>query len=91
MRGDRVEIVVDTGNGVQTYVIEATKAGRRLEVSTARGVVEVNEVTRTGQVVRTGRFIQARVIALVEHPAEDRSTGASPARRRRNPNQQALI
>ncbi|MDP8956548.1 MAG: hypothetical protein M3N24_06285 [Actinomycetota bacterium] len=91
MRGDRVEIVVDTGNGVQTYVIEATKAGRRLEVSTARGVVEVNEVTRTGQVVRTGRFMQARVIALVEHPAEDQSLGASSSRRRRNPNQQALI
>jgi hypothetical protein len=91
MRGDRVEIVVDTGNGVQTYVIEATKAGRRLEVSTARGVVEVNEVTRTGQVVRTGRFMQARVIALVEHPAEDQSLSASRGRRRRNPNQQALI
>lgn len=91
MRGDRVEIVVDTGNGVQTYVIEATKAGRRLEVSTARGVVEVNEVTRTGQVVRTGRFMQARVIALVEHPAEDQSAGASRTRRRRNSNQQALI
>ena len=91
MRGDRVEIVVDTGNGVQTYVIEATKAGRRLEVSTARGVVEVNEVTRTGQVVRTGRFMQARVIALVEHPAEAQSTGGSSTRRRRNPSQQALI
>ena len=86
-----MEIVVDTGNGVQTYVIEATKAGRRLEVSTARGVVEVNEVTRTGQVVRTGRFMQARVIALVEHPAEDQSAGASRTRRRRNSNQQALI
>ena len=91
MRGDRVEIVVDTGNGVQTYVIEATKAGRRLEISTARGVVEVNEVTRTGQVVRTGRFMQARVIALVEHPAEAQSTGGSSTRRRRNPSQQALI
>ena len=91
MRGDRVEIVVDTGNGVQTYVIEATKAGRRLEVSTARGVVEVNEVTRTGQVVRTGRFMQARVIALVEHPAEDQSVSGSGSRRRRNTNQQALI
>ncbi|HEX2090037.1 MAG TPA: hypothetical protein VHI54_08970 [Actinomycetota bacterium] len=91
MRGDRVEIVVDTGNGVQTYVIEATKAGRRLEVSTARGVVEVNEVTRTGQVVRTGRFMQARVIALVEHPAEDQSVRTARIRGRRNPNQQALI
>ena len=91
MRGDRVEVVVDTGNGVQTYVIEATKAGRRLEVSTARGVVEVNEVTRTGRVVRTGRFMQARVIALVEHPAEDQSIASSGSRRRRNPSQQALI
>jgi hypothetical protein len=91
MRGERVEIVVDTGNGVQTYVIEASKAGRRLEVSTARGVVEVNEVTRTGRVVRTGRFMQARVIALVEHPAEDQSSAAPRTRRVRNPNQQALI
>jgi hypothetical protein len=90
MRGDRVEVVVDTGNGVQTYEIEATKAGRRLEVSTARGVVEVNEVTRTGQVVRTGRFMQARIIALVEHPAEDQSV-ASPSRRRRNTNQASLM
>ena len=86
-----MEIVVDTGNGVQTYEIEATKAGRRLEVSTSRGVVEVNEVTRTGQVVRTGRFMQARIIALVEHPAEDRSVGTSGSRRRRNTSQQALM
>ena len=91
MRGERVEIVVDTGNGVQTYVMEASKAGRRLEVSTARGVVEVNEVTRTGRVVRTGRFMQARVIALVEHPAEDQSVGTSRTRSRRNPNQQSMI
>jgi hypothetical protein len=70
MKGDRVEIVVDSGNGVRTYEIEATKAGRRLEVSTARGVVEVSEVTRTGQPVRTGRFMAARVVALVEHPSE---------------------
>ena len=91
MRGDRVEVVVDTGNGVQTYEIEATKAGRRLEVSTARGIVEVNEVTRTGVVVRTGRFMQARIIALVEHPAEDQSVGTAGSRRRRNPSQQALM
>ena len=91
MRGDRVEIVVDTGNGAQTYEIEATKAGRRVDVSTARGVVEVNEVTRTGQIVRTGRFMQARIIALVEHPAEDQSVGTSSTRRRKNPNQSALI
>jgi hypothetical protein len=69
MKGDRVEAVVDTGQGVQTFEIAATKAGRRLEVTTARGVVEVTEVTRTGTPVRTGRFMASRLIALVEYPA----------------------
>jgi hypothetical protein len=73
MRGDRVEIVVDTGNGgTQTFDIVATKNGRRLEVTTARGVVEVSEVTRGGTPVRTGRFMASRLIALVEHPAQER-------------------
>jgi hypothetical protein len=75
VKGDRVEIVVDTGNGVQTYEVVATKAGRRVDVRTGRGVVEVSEVTRSGQAVRTGRFMSARVIALVEHPAEEPPTG----------------
>jgi hypothetical protein len=79
VKGDRVEVVVDTGNGVQTYEIVATKAGRRVDVRTGRGVVEVSEVTRSGQAVRTGRFMSARVIALVEHPAEE-----PPAVRRRS-------
>ena len=71
MRGDRVEIVVDSGGSVRTYEIEATKAGRRVEVTTSRGgMIEVSEVTRSGAAVRTGRFLAARVIALVEHPAE---------------------
>ncbi len=69
MKGDRVEIIVDTGNGVQRFEIEATKSGRRVEVSTARGIVEVAEMTRTGQVVRTGRFMANRVVSIVEHPA----------------------
>jgi hypothetical protein len=67
-RGDRVEITVDTGGGVQRFEIEATRSGRRVEVSTARGMVEVVEVTRTGRVIRTGRFMASRVIAVVEHP-----------------------
>jgi hypothetical protein len=81
MKGDWAEIVVDSGDGVLKYSIEATKAGRRVEVSTSRGVIEVTEVTRTGTPVRTGRFMAARVVALVEHPA------ATPpaARRRRRP------
>jgi hypothetical protein len=71
VKGDRVEAVVDTGQGVQTFEIAATRAGRRIEVVTSRGVVEVREVTRTGQPVRTGRFMTSRLIALVEHPATD--------------------
>ncbi len=86
MKGDRVEVVIDTGDGVRTYEIDATRAGRKVEVSTVRGVVEVAEVTRTGKPVRTGRFMQTRVVALVEHPAADAATaeaGAVPRRRRR--------
>ncbi|MGH2818663.1 MAG: hypothetical protein ACRDJS_09425 [Actinomycetota bacterium] len=71
MRGDRVEVVVDVGEGTKTYEIVATKAGRRVEVGTVRGTVEVSEVTRNGEVVRTGRFMATRVVAVVEHPAED--------------------
>jgi hypothetical protein len=71
VKGDRVEVVVDVGEGTKTYEIVATKAGRRIEVSTIRGTVEVSEVTRNGEVVRTGRFMQSRIIALIEHPAED--------------------
>jgi hypothetical protein len=69
MRGDRVEIVVDSGNGVLKYEVEATKAGRRVEVSTSRGTVEVAEVTRSGTPVRSARFMASRVVAIVEHPA----------------------
>jgi hypothetical protein len=71
MKGDRVEAVVDTGQGTQTFELVASKAGRRLEVVTTRGVVEVREVTRSGNPVRTARFMATRLIALVEHPAAD--------------------
>jgi hypothetical protein len=74
MKGDRVEIVVDIGEGTKTYEIIATKAGRRVEISNVRGTVEVSEVTRNGEVVRTGRFMATRVVALIEHPAEDERT-----------------
>jgi hypothetical protein len=72
MKGDRIEAVVDTGQGTQTFEISATRAGRRLEITTSRGVVEVREVTRGGNTVRTGRFMTSRLIALVEHPAQER-------------------
>jgi hypothetical protein len=81
MRGDRVEIVVDVGNGVQTYEVEATRAGRRVEVTTGRSVVEVSEVTRGGTVVRTARFMATRVVALVEHPGVPAEGGTRLSKR----------
>jgi hypothetical protein len=84
MRGDRVEAVVDTGAGVQTFEITATRAGRRVEVTTARGIVEVTEVTRGGTPIRTGRFMASRLVALVEHPAmEGDNVGVDVSTRRR--------
>jgi hypothetical protein len=72
MKGDRVEIVVDAGSGTtRTYEVEATRAGRRVDIAQTRGTVEVSEVTRGCTAVRTARFLAGRVIALVEHPAAD--------------------
>jgi hypothetical protein len=76
VKGDRVEVVVDAGDGTRTYEIEATRAGRRLDITSGRGLVEVTEVTRGGTPVRTARFMANRVIALVEHPAA-RDQGAT--------------
>ena len=70
MKGDWVEIVVDTGGDPRTYKVSATRAGRRVEISIVRNVVTVAEVTRGGSVVRTARFMANRVLALVEHPAD---------------------
>ena len=72
MKGDRVEVMVDIGTGVERFEITATKAGRRVDISNVRGTVEVSEVTRNGQPVRTARFMATRVVALVEHPADER-------------------
>ena len=80
MKGDRVEAVVDTGQGTQTFEITARRAGRRIEITTARGVVEVTEVTRSGTPVRAGRFMANRLIALVEHPAQRIRTATSMSR-----------
>lgn len=80
MKGDRVEIVVDTGAAPLTYEVTATRAGRRVETTIRRGVVEVAEVTRGGTVVRTARFMSGRVLALVEHPVPRRSEAAETSR-----------
>jgi hypothetical protein len=79
MKGDRVEIVIDAGEGTRTYEVTAMRAGRRVEIANRRGVTEVSEVTRTGTQVRTARFMSSRVVALVEYPADD-GPAAKPAR-----------
>lgn len=77
MRGDTVEVVIDAGGTSRTYQITATRAGRRVEVSYGRGTVEVTEVTRGGTPVRTARFMSARVLALIEHPATSSAARAA--------------
>jgi hypothetical protein len=97
MKGDRVEVVVDVGGGeTRTYEIVAARAGRRVETTTGRGVVEIAEVTRTGVVVRTARFMQTRVIAVVEHPADDGAVdedapAGRPGSRREPPDDQESL
>jgi len=75
VKGDRVEIVIDSGEGTQTYEVAATRAGRRVDITNRRGIIEVSEVTRTGSPVRTARFMASRVVALVEHPADSPEPG----------------
>ena len=73
-----MEVLVDAGGGAaKEYVVRANRSGRRVEVKTSRSTVEVNEVTRTGGVVRMARFMAPRVLAVVEHPA-----GEDDARKR---------
>jgi hypothetical protein len=77
VKGDRVEVVIDAGGTSRTFELTATRAGRRVEVVTGRGVVQVMEVTRGGTAVRTARFMASRVIAVVEHPARDAGPDAA--------------
>jgi len=83
-RGDRVLVVMDIGSGqTREFTIEATQAGRRVEVSTGSRQTTVTEVTRNGTPVRTGQFLTTRVVALIEQPRE--------AVRRREPSQQLQL
>jgi hypothetical protein len=92
MLGDRVEVIVDAGTGsARTFDISATRAGRRVEVTTARGIVEVAELTRTGQPVRVGRFMATRVIAIVEHPASDAAAVTERRRSKRVEQEETLL
>jgi hypothetical protein len=94
VRGDRVEVVVDVGDGVRTFDIIASRAGRRVEINVGRTTVEVVEVTRTGNAVRTARFLASRVVAIVEHPMDDSAgdDATTPHRRlRKVPDNQSSL
>ena len=82
-KGDRVEILVDSGGGAaREYEVRATRAGRRLDIRTSRTTIEVMELTRGGKVVRSARFMAPRVLAVVEYPASEDQAGAGSRRRR---------
>ncbi len=68
-----MEVLVDVGGAVERFEITATRAGRRVDISNVRGTVEVSEVTRSGRPVRSARFMASRVVAIVEHPADESS------------------
>ena len=68
-----------------------TKAGRRVEVTIARGTIEVTEVTRSGQPVRSARFMATRVVAVVEYPSESNEGPESKAARPSPPENQAAL
>jgi hypothetical protein len=70
-RGDRIEVLVDAGGGTaRAYEVVATRIGRRVEVRTSRTTIEVTEVTRRGNPVRTAWFMASRVLGVIEHPAD---------------------
>ena len=72
-KGDFGEVLVDAGSGAaREYTVEATKAGRTVEVRSSLTTVEVRELTRTGCVVRTASFLAPRVLAVVERPSNDK-------------------
>ena len=87
MRGDRVEIVVAADDGARTYELVATRAGRRVEITSGRGVVEVAEVTRSGEPVRRARFMASRVMrrpscGAIRHTLATSSSRDGPRRQR---------
>ena len=90
MRGDKVEVLIDVGDSVRSFEIEATKDGRRVEVATVRGNVHVSEVTRHGKEVRTAQFIASRGVAIVEHPAHE-DEEPRPRGTRKKPKQQDAL
>lgn len=69
MKGDRIIVLVDVGDGkTAEYITAATKAGRSVSIEARGKFIEVSELTRFGEAVRTNRFMPSRVVALIEEP-----------------------
>ncbi|POM27341.1 hypothetical protein BTM25_17540 [Actinomadura rubteroloni] len=72
MKGDMIQVLVDTGEGTpRVFEMTATQGGRRVEVAVDGPLVTVREVKRTGKPVRSMRFPTERIVALIEQPIEN--------------------
>ena len=77
-RGDVVTVLVDSGAGTtQQFEVEATKKGRKVEVREQGRTTSVVEIDQGGNTVRTCRFRNDRIIALVEHKVEEEISPAA--------------
>jgi hypothetical protein len=75
-KGDKVVVLVDAGGSeAREFVLEADKAGRRVEVHQGRGdertFIIVELVTRNGRPVLAWRFMATRVVALIEQRQDE--------------------
>jgi hypothetical protein len=71
MKGDKIQVLVDTGEGTpRVFEMTATQGGRRVEVVVDGPLVTIREVKRTGKPVRSMRFPTERIVALIEQPIE---------------------
>ncbi|MFC0042302.1 hypothetical protein [Actinomadura rayongensis] len=71
MKGDKIQVLVDTGEGTpRVFEMTATQGGRRVEVVVDGPLVTIREVKRTGKPVRSMRFPTERIVALIEMPIE---------------------
>jgi len=77
VKGDRIIVLVDVGDGkTAEYITAATKAGRSVSIEARGKFIEVSELTRFGETVRTNRFMPSRVVALIEDHRGDLAEGA---------------
>jgi hypothetical protein len=81
-RGDVVTVLVDSGAGTtQQFEVEATKKGRKVEVREQGRTTSVVEIDQGGNTVRTCRFRNDRIIALVERKVDEEASVADYQKR----------